>query len=70
MDKKRKDFVLAISSAFVIPFVTVLFKAWKKGIDEPATMRDLIVIFGLQTAIVVAILIYVLFFDTAPAVLG
>lgn len=68
--KKETKITGAVLSLFIAPFVVVLAKTWRKGLDEPATMADLLVIFGLQLVFVVALLVYVLLFDTAPAVLG
>ena len=69
-ENKSKSWVVIVLSPLFLPFIMILNKAIKKGLDEPATMKDLLVIFGLQLGVATLILIKIFFFSNAMAVLG
>jgi len=68
--KKTKNIGLALLALIGVPFIVTLFKFFQKGPDEPVTMRDLLAVFGMQLLFATGLLIYILFFLHASAVLG
>lgn len=71
MEEKKKPNILFFLFALIgVPFVATLYKFFKKGPDEPATIKDLLCIFGAQVLIAALLLIYVMFFHHGVAVLG
>lgn len=68
-EKKNVLIYLALSLVGA-PFVITLVNLFKKGPDAPVTMQDLFAIFGVQVLIATLLLIYLVFFHNASAVLG
>ena len=67
---KKQGFIAVFMAIVGAPFVVALIKFFKKGPDEPATMQDILAIFGVQVLIAVLICLYLVFFHHATAVLG
>lgn len=70
MNKNAKGLLIWIITAGVAPFLIVVFKTFQKGTQEPATIGDLLAIFGIQTVLWIVLAIKVIFFTHAIAVLG
>ncbi len=61
--KNKTKIAGSLLTLFVVPFIVLLGKSWKKGLNEPATMADLLVIFGVQLILVVLLFIKIYFFN-------
>ena len=67
---KKVDKLLALATVGLVPFIGALIGFLRKGPDAPVTQRDLLCIFGIQLALIVALAIKVLFFSYGIAVVG
>lgn len=65
--KKMTSLLMAVVG---LPFLMLLVKFFKSGPDEPMTVKDGLVLFGIQLAVVVAFLVYLTFFYHPVAMLG
>jgi len=62
---KKKAIIGLVLTAGIAPFVGLLIRLFKNdwNLDAPATMGDLLAVFGIQLAIAIAIVIYLSFFN-------
>lgn len=60
---KGKELALFIFTAGILPFLATIVRVLQKDLDEPATLQDLLVLFGVAAVGWVVLAVKIFFFN-------